>query len=380
MQARLLRRQYRGFWRVMSRLVPALVVVELLLLVLAQRAEAATDVAFVQAEMRASYQAQRVYAGRTVPGRASDLGFKAPGELAAVGVDVGDPVTAGQELARLDVRALQAALAQAAADVAHAEASLAAMAARAELARQTEARFAGLQSSGHVSKQEYDERRLELEARRAEVEVARATVARAGAARTAADIALVEARILAPFNGVIQARYVDEGRQLQGAEPVLRLVESERVEAHVGVPESLATALRRDDRYTLRWGDQRLDAVLSAVLPEVDPATRTLTAVFRLARADVPLGVVVELEAEREVAAAGFWLPLTALTESDRGLWGVFVIGADGTLDRRIVEVLHAEAERAFVRGTLEPGDRVVSTGVQRLVPGQRVSSSGAAG
>ena len=74
----------------------------------------------------------------------------------------------------------------------------------------------------------------------------------------------------------------------------------------------------------------------------------------------------------------GFWLPLTALTESERGLWGVLVVNRSSVLERRVVEVLHAEADRAYVRGTLQDGDWVVRTGVQRLVPGQQVAAAAA--
>lgn len=374
MQIRGFRRRFDGFWRHLSRLLPAILVLELLLLALGVERAEATEVAFVQAERSTSFATDRVYAGRAVAGRVSELGFMQPGQLEAVLVDLGDRVAAGQELARLDAAALKAALAQAEADVQHAAASLEAMAARAELARQTEKRYADLQASGHVSAQQYDEQRLELAARSAEVVVARANLTRARAARTAARIDLDEATIEAPFAGIVQARHHDEGRQLQPGEPVLRLVERGPLEAHVGVPESLALDLDAAQPYTLRWNARRLPAQLLAVLPEVDPATRTLTAVFRLEEGAVPVGAVVELEAVRQVESAGFWLPLTALTESDRGLWGVFVITADSTLERRIVEVLHAEADRAFVRGTLSDGDRVVRTGVQRLVPGQRVT------
>jgi len=380
MQVRGLRRRFGTAWYVLSRLVPVVVAVEVAMLFLwsAHADAAATQVAYVHAEHRGSYAAERVYAGRTVAGRVAALGFKHAGELDAVAVDIGGRVEAGAVLARLDAAAANAALAQAEADVRHAAASLEAMRARTELSRQTERRYADLQADGHVSAQEYDERRLEHAARRAELDVAAAALARARAARDAAAIVVDEARIIAPFAGVVQARYADEGAQLQPGERVLRLVESGRVEAHVGVPETVAADLDTGARYSLRWGERMLPASLGAVLPEVDPETRTVTAVFQLGAVEVPLGAVVELVTERAVDVAGFWLPLTALTESDRGLWGVLVINEQSLLERRIVEVLHAEGDRAFVRGTLSNGDRVVSSGVQRLVPGQQVAPAAA--
>jgi RND family efflux transporter MFP subunit len=379
MRVRLLRREFGGFWRGMSRLAAPLVVIEVILLLLVSRhADAAVQVAWVQAEPAERYETLRVYAGRTVPGRVSELGFKQPGQLATVLVDDGDRVGAGQVLARLDADGLQAALRQAQAEVAVAAASLRSAEAHAELARQTEARFASLRDSGHVSEQEYDERALTLRARLAELAVAEAGLARARAARAVAEIAVDEAVLRAPFGGIVQARHRDEGAQVQPAEPVLRLVETTRVEAHVGVPDTLTAGLEPGARYPVRWNGRTLTATLASLLPEVDADTRTRTAVLELARADPPetgppLGAVVELLLQRTVEAAGFWLPLTALTEADRGLWSVYVINGDTTVERRLVEILHAEAERAYVRGTLEPGDRVVSSGAQRVVPGQRV-------
>lgn len=49
--------------------------------------------------------------------------------------------------------------------------------------------------------------------------------------------------------------------------------------------------------------------------------------------------------------------------------------GDAGVVRREAVEVLHAETERAFVRGTLETSDQIIAHGLQRVVPGQRVST-----
>lgn len=375
MHVRLLRRRFSGFWRFLSRLAMVAVAVELVLLVfVTSRAEAATPVDAMRVEQQSSYRATRVYSGRTVAGRASELGFRQPGELIQVLVDVGDQVEAGQPLARLDTDTLTAALEQARADVAHAGASLEAARARLDLARQTERRFARLREAGHVSVHDYDRHRLDLQALEAETRVARAGVARARARQAAARIARDDATLLAPFAGVVQARHRDEGSQVNAGEAVLRLVETSRVEAHVGIPETVAARLSPGERYRLQWDEREFEATLSAVLPEVNPTTRTLTAVLELGGAAVPLGTVVELALEQAVPVPGFWVPLSALAEADRGLWGVYVIGGDETIERRLVEVLHAEADRAYVRGTLTEGDQVVKSGVHRIVPGQRVA------
>jgi hypothetical protein len=82
---------------------------------------------------------------------------------------------------------------------------------------------------------------------------------------------------------------------------------------------------------------------------------------------------VVELSLRQRVSSDGFWVPLEALTAMNRGLWGLFIIDAENTVQRRLVEIVHNEGDRAFVRGLLSTSDRVVATGTQRIVAGQRV-------
>jgi hypothetical protein len=90
------------------------------------------------------------------------------------------------------------------------------------------------------------------------------------------------------------------------------------------------------------------------------------------------------LELEETVETDGFWLPSTALTQAERGLWSAFVgeeeRSSDGSpqtglfrVARRDLEVLHTESDRVLVRGTLHAGEPVITGGTHRVVPGQVV-------
>ena len=85
------------------------------------------------------------------------------------------------------------------------------------------------------------------------------------------------------------------------------------------------------------------------------------------------MGSVIELEFAQRVPAQGFWIPLSALSAAERGLWSVFVINTENIVERRLLEVVPTESDRVYARGTLSDADRVVQTGVQRIVPGQTV-------
>jgi len=375
MRVRHLRRHYQGFWRQFQRLTPTVLALALLLLMMrAGNAQAATPIAWTPAEPESAYQATRVYAGRTRAARAAELGFKQPGELREVLVKEGSVVVAGQSLAQLNTDTLEAALRQSEAEEALGAANVQALEAETELAKATEARFRSLHANNHVSAQSFDEARLTLAARQAQLAVGRAGLDRARAARAAARIAVDEASLRAPFAGIIQSRYRDEGSQLAAGEPLLRLVEDTAREAHIGIPETIAATLQATTTHQIVWNGARFPARLRAILPEVDNSTRSLRAIFLLDDTRIPIGAVVELALLQSVSASGYWLPMTALTEADRGLWSIFVVNDDNVLERRLVEIIHTESSRAFVRGTLTPGDRVVQTGVQRLVAGQQVS------
>ncbi len=323
-----------------------------------------------------TYRSRRVFSGRAVAARSSMLGFNRGGTLINVLADIGDQVTRGSRLASLDTASLEAAERQASADVALARANLTAAQAEARLAHNTEQRIRRLHAQGHAPRQTLDEAALTGQAKHAAVQVAEAGVLRAGAALQAARVALQESHIHAPYDGTIQSREADEGTQVGAGQTVLRIVERGSAEVHVGVPSRVAGSLRLDTPYPIIAGGRRLTAHLRAVLPELATDTRSITAVLNLASdANLPLGEVVELVFEEDIETAGFWLPLSALTESDRGLWGVYVVNDGARVERRLVEVVHTESDRAFVRGTLANAERVVSTGVHRIVPGQQVTA-----
>jgi len=342
-------------------------------LTLAPDATAELTVSYIEVSPQAAFTTTRVYAGTTKAARRSDLGFKRGGEVAALYADLGDTVKAGDILAQLDTRALESNLRQAQSDALLAAANQQAAQAQTELAANTEKRIRLLRSNGNVSQQTFDEAYLQFRASKAQLAVTEAGVKRAQAQVEAMQIALSEGSITAPFDGVIQARLVDEGSQIGPGATVLRLVETGRREAHIGIPESAVAALTTDQNYVINWQGQEVNAQLRTVLPEVDPQTRTATGIFTLTDERIPLGAVVELALSESVASQGFWVPIDALTAMDRGLWGLFIVDAENTVQRRLVEIVHNDGDRAYVRGLLSARDRVVATGTQRIVPNQRV-------
>jgi len=314
------------------------------------------------------YTVHEQFAGRIVARRSSRLGFERSGTLVRVLFDDGDRVEAGEVLAELDTRALHAQRAEADAQAAEVRAQL-------ELAGRTSERRRKLHESEHLSSQQLDEA---IYSERALA----ARLAAVHASRRRIDVALELSHVVAPYAGRIDARFKDEGSVVASGEPIVELLEDGALEVRIGVPPTTAAVLETGRSYPVEVNGRLVDAVLDVVLDSVAPDTRTVTAILvvpELAGDSPPVrsGALARLSLPRNVESQGFWLPLGALAESHRGLWSAYVVaGGNGqaeVVERRQVEVLHVDSDRAFVRGTLNDGETVVASGLHRLVPGLEV-------
>jgi RND family efflux transporter MFP subunit len=327
----------------------------------------ALPVETVRVEAADHYVVGSRHVGQILARRQAELGFTRSDRLVSVLVDEGDRVEQGEVLARLDTSLLEAQRKEWLAQRREVKARL-------DLARLTLDRRKELAGKDSISTQRYDEARYEVMA----LEARLASIA-AGLDRVEIDIA--QSSLEAPFAGSIIRRVADEGAIPAPGAPVVTLIESGAMEVRVGVPPALAARLRVGDRHPIEIDGAEVEAAIGAIRQDVRADTRTVTVVLPIEADHAPAarhGALARLRIEERREARGFWLPITALTESRRGLWGAFVLAPgdasdEFVLDRQELMMIHAESDRAFVRGTLVDGDEVVVTGLQRIAPGQHV-------
>ena len=377
-----------------------------------------------------AYQVSRTFTGEIEARRSSALGFEQSGTLVQIAVEEGDRVTIGTPMAKLDIRNLAAQRQQLLAqqdraqaqlqelqagprpeDIAAARAGVADLKNQLLLAQRKQDRRQMLYDEGAISREALDEelfnagaldsrlrqaqsqlnqllagtRQEQLAAQAAQVQQLQAQI-------NNLDIQLAKSQLKAPFNGRIAQRLMDEGVVVAAGQSVFRLVEEGAPEARIGVPTAVAQDLRPGQRRSVQVGTQTYPAEITALLPELDRASRTVTVVLQLETlTHLPLGQTARLVLTQTQAAQGYWLPSAALVAGERGLWSAYVVTK--TLDpselptnrfryrvaRRDVEVLHTEGDRVLVRGMLQPGEQVINSGTHRIVPGQwvQVSSEG---
>lgn len=318
-----------------------------------------------------SYTVERSFVGRVAARRESEVGFELAGAIAALGFEEGDVVESGAVLARLDTQILEARDRELAAALSDARV-------REELAESFALRTRAAAEQGAVAPQALDEAEAALRSASA------ATLA-AQAATNSLQVQLEKSALRAPFSASIARRYMDEGQVAAAGTPVYRLLETGTLDARIVVSAEAARDLRLGEPYAVSIRGESMTATLRAIFPEREGATRGVAALFSLADSEgaaVGIGDLAQLTLPKRVDSAVYRLPLTALTESVRGIWAVYAAipaaraesgAARWTLDRIQVEVMHQSGDGVYVRGGLSDGQLVINTGLQRLVPGQEV-------
>lgn len=342
----------------------------------------------IKVHRQENYQVEERHAGVIAAQRLSSLGFARGGLLSTVEVNEGDRVVEGQLLARLDTRSLETRAAELRSGLAESRSRLEVASVNREQMVSDEFRSGVLAKKDWVSKKAHDDTVFGRRKAVAERAAAENAVRHVEATLASLQVDLDQSVLIAPYAGTIVTRRVDEGAAVTAGEPVMDLIESDVVEFRVGVPEKIAATLRVGTNYVAVVGDQKTSCKLLRLLPQVEPSTRTVSAIFSLPEVSSPplSGMLGHLLTSRTIDTPGFWLPLAALTDSRRGLWAAYVVepGAAaaaagsplvGILSRRDVQLVHVDGDRAFVTGVLRDGEQVVADGVHRLVPGLRVQA-----
>lgn len=276
------------------------------------------------------------------------------GVVTALAVREGDPVRAGDLVARLDDREISAQFAEAEARLAE--------------ARMAHARAASLEREGLIAQADAD-------AARATFEVARA---RAEALRTRLSFT----RVSAPVAGVVTVRHAELGDTVAARAPLVELA-SGRAVLRVPVSELDVVKLAVGHRATIRVDalpDLVVGARIDRIFPAADPASRQVT--VELVIEDPPSrlrpGFLARAELVVERLSEALMVPEPAVLRGSEVPTFVWVI--DGEVARvRPVEVgLRQGGEARILRG-LSAGERVVVEGVAALREGGRVRLKGAA-
>ena len=280
--------------------------------------------------------------GKVTPKRQSILGFEISGKLKKVIVDIGDKVKAGDLLAELEDS-------EALANYNEAKAKL-------SMFEKVFNRSKSLNLENFVSDQELE--RAESNYLVAEAQFDKAL------------IKFQQTKILAPYDGIIQNRFLDEGSIINASIPIVEILDSQYVEAKVSLPKSLINSLDIGKVYKFLIDNEEYEAKLTRIAPMSEKGSNNQLGLFEFNDFFNP-GATARLILTTSESKRGAWVPLNSLAQSEQGLWNLYTISEGNLAQKDYVELIHIENNMAYVSGTIKDGDLVIVGGASRIAEGQ---------
>lgn len=295
--------------------------------------------------------------------------------IAAVEVELGERVTAGQVLVRLETEMLENKLREAQGRVARGEAALAQQETTLAQAQSGLERAERLKLTRTISEQAYEDRTSALAVARQGVALQQAEVAEAVAQRAEAERQLERAVIRAPAAGILSERLARAGAQA-GAEPLLRIIRDGTLDFAAEVPEADLPALAVGQPVKVRLAGRKdvIDGTVRTIAPKIDRETRLGTAQIALDTTQ-PLFAGAFGKAEVVFARHDAIVVADSALVYGRGIddCAVFVVES-GHVRRRPVETGLRRSGKVEIRSGLSAGERIVATAGATLREGDAVS------
>jgi RND family efflux transporter MFP subunit len=304
--------------------------------------------------------------------QAAQLSPQVEGRVAAIEVDAGQRVGAGDTLLRLDDELARLELAQARASEREVMAELKDAERRLREVRELAKR------KGVVAETEVRAREAEVERDRAILERRRAEVAQRAAL-------LARHTLKAPFAGVIAQRLTDLGEWVDSDDHVMELVAVNVLRLDLQVPQGYFTRIGRQTPVSLRleaFPTERVEAAITDVVPVSDPSARTFLARIRLAndQGRMTPGMSARATVRISTGAQGVVVPRDALIRYPDGRTVVWAVSSDGDahkVSERQVKTGLAFSGKVEVVSGLDAGAAVVVRGNEALREGQQVRIEG---
>lgn len=261
----------------------------------------------------------------------------------------GERVAKGQLLVKLDETKFAATFAEA-------EASL-------KLSQSSYDRAKQLFKDTLISQQEFDQASSTLGINQATVDLHRRQ--------------LKDARIHAPFSGIVGARQISPGQVITRNTTLTWLVDLDTVKVEVKVPERYLRQLQIGQPLEFSvaaFPGDKFRGEVYFISPQIDESTRTALVKARIANPDAKLrgGMFASLDLTLQLRDAAIVIPEPALM-SNGDSFAVFVVDDKSSAQMRPIEVGLRLAGKAEVLKGLNGGEKVIVEGTQKLRPGAPV-------
>jgi RND family efflux transporter MFP subunit len=302
------------------------------------------------------------YTGRIQAEDEARLAFRIGGRMIERSTNVGDRVSPGQVVAKLEPQDELNALRSAQAGVSAAQAQFAEAKSNFDRQRTLLARDVASRAQFERAEQTLETARAQLDSAEAQLKVAKDRVS--------------DTELKADAPGIVTATGAEAGEVVQAGQLIIRLARKDGRDAVFDVPGQLLRSAPSDPLITVSLTDDpsvTANGRVREVAQQADPVTRTFE--VKVGLTDPPaamrLGSTVVGRMQLD-AVPVIEIPASALTESDRRP-AVWVVDPKSlTVSLRNVAVLRHDPATVAISEGLATGDIVVTAGTQALHPGQK--------
>lgn len=309
-----------------------------------------------------AYAPKVVLTGGIEPRFSNNIAFRVGGRIDQRFVEVGNHITAGQVLARLDPQVQRANLDTARASLTSAQALL--TQANLEFERQV-----ALLKNGFTTRPAYDQAQLQLRTEEAAVQSAKAAVG-------TAEEQLGYTELKAGVSGIITARNAEVGQVVQAGETLFTVAQDGPRDAVFDVYESLLTdpPSTRVEVYLQADPSVRTIGTVREISPTNDPDTGTVR--LKIGLDSLP----AQMSLGAAVVGVGTFRPRPAIILPRGALFrwhdspAVWLLDQNSqTVAPKLIQIDRYTNDELVLSGGVATGDAVVTAGIQFLHPGQIV-------
>lgn len=282
----------------------------------------------------------------------ADVAAESPGRIVSFPAQVGDTVTQGQLMVKLDCTRAEINLNRA-------KAGLKRLQSTKQLTEQQLQRAESLLSSRSISREEVDQRQTQLEADRASLEEQQAVI-------ESAKKSVADCRIPAPFSGTLIDKLSHEGSYASPGSPLFRLLQENQVELELEIPPSAISSLQKATQMHFKVGEQSYPVSIRRILPLVDSISLQQKVRLSFSDTNKPVGGsygLLSFTSEKN------YLPAN-LVHKRNNEFGVFLLQNQ----KAMFKVLANTQEGQAVPTDLAADDQVIISNVKNLKPGQAVA------
>ncbi|MEZ5290393.1 MAG: efflux RND transporter periplasmic adaptor subunit [Vicinamibacterales bacterium] len=315
--------------------------------------------------------AELTVVGNLIGAQTVDVVPRAGGRLVSVNVQLGDRVSRGQLLAKIEDQEINEQVKQAEAAHAVAQATIRQREADLKFAEVNLERSQNLFQRQLLPRQSLDDAEARHSAATAQLDLARAQFSQAQARLDELRISKANTSIVSPVNGFVGKRNMDPGAWASQQAPVASVVDISSVRLVANVVEKDLRLVNAGDPARVSvdaFPGEAFEGRIARVAPVLDPATRTAEIEIEVPNRDFRLkpGMYARMSVTIESRKNATLVPKASVVDYN-GTRGVFTMTAENKAKFLPVEVGIEDADHVEVRNGITAADTLVTNGASAL-------------